>query len=174
MAQVEAQTGDPHFSLAKGRVFSEREKQQMDYGVFMKNGSVIEVKNGMQVKMYDSMTMLDGSKVSPDGTISKLDGTKFKLQEGQRITLNGQISSLPKDEFVTLNNGRMTIVKDTVWIVMDHDLMLENGNRVFVSGYMVTQDGKKVTFDEGDKMSLQGRWMNDQPTFNSKLMQSAK
>ena len=170
-SQVDAQSGDPHFSLAKGRVYSEREKQKLEYGVYVKNGNVMQVSNGQEVRMYDSMTLLDGSKVLPDGTILRLDGTKNKLNDGQRISLNGQISNIPKDEYVTMNNGRMTIVKDTIWIVMDRDLMLENGNRVFVQGYVVSPDGRKVPFNEGDKMSLAGTWMNDQPVFNSKLLQ---
>ncbi len=172
--QVNAQSGDPHFSLAKGRVFSEREQTTMQNGVFMRNGVPMEVKNGSEMRMYEDMKMLDGSKVLTDGTILRLDGTQTKLQEGERIFLSGVVSPIPKNEYVTMNNGRMTIVKDTIWIQMDRNLMLENGNRVFVQGYVVTSDGKKVQFKEGDKMSMGGAWMNDQPIFNSKLLQSSK
>ena len=172
--QVNAQTGDPHFSMAKGRVFSQREQSVMQNGVLMRNGIVIEVKNGSERRMYEELKTLDGSKVLPDGTILRLDGTQSKLQEGERIFLSGVVNSVPKNEYVTMSNGRMTIVKDTIWIQMDRNLMLENGNRVFVQGYLITSDGKKVQFNEGDKISLQGSWMNDQPVFNSKLLQSSK
>ena len=172
-AQVNAQTGDPHFSLAKGRVYSEREQSVMQTGAVMKNGILMEVRNGTEMRMYDTMKMLDGSKVLPDGTILRLDGSQTKLHEGERIFHSGVVSAMPKNEYVTMSNGRMTIVKDTIWIEMDRNLMLENGHRVFIQGYVVTPDGKKVQFNEGDKMSLQGIWMNDQPVFNSKLLQSA-
>ncbi|MBC7749617.1 MAG: hypothetical protein H7Z76_13770 [Methylotenera sp.] len=172
--QVNAQTGDPHFSMAKGRVFSQREQSVMQNGVMMRNGIVTEVKNGSERRMYEELKTLDGSKVLPDGTILRLDGTQSRLQEGERIFLSGTVNLVPKNEYVTMSNGRMTIVKDTIWIQMDRDLMLENGNRVFVQGYVITSDGKKVQFNEGDKISLQGNWMNDQPVFNSKLLQSSK
>ena len=166
-AQVNAQTGDPHFSLAKGRVYSEREQAVMQTGVLVKNGNVYEVHNGAEMRMYNSMSMLDGSKVLPDGTILRLDGTKTRLQEGERISLNGVVNAVPKNEYVTTSNGRMAIVKDTIWIPMDRNLMLENGNGVFTAGYIVTPNGKRVSFVEGDKISMEGKWMNDQPVFNS-------
>ncbi len=173
MAGAHAQYGDPHASLARTRVYSEREKQKLESGALMKDGIVYQVNNGQESRMYNSLALLDGSKVLPDGTIIKLDGTKLHLSEGQRINLDGQVSSLPKSEYVTMQGGKMVLVRDTIQIQMDHEMTMENGSKVSAMGYVITSEGKKVLFNEGDKMNLEGVWMNNQPTFNSKLLESA-
>ena len=48
--------------------------------------------------VYEAKKMLDGSKVYPDGTIQRLDGTKTKLQEGEIIFQSGVVSAIPKHE----------------------------------------------------------------------------
>ena len=151
--------GDMHAAPAKKRNQTQSERTRMMDGVEMKNSRMYVVKNGQEMSMYDDVVMLDGTKVHVDGTITKLDGTKVKMQDGQRMFLSGVMDKMPVVNFVTLQGGKMVLVKDTVNIMMDRMLSTDNGTKIFPEGYVVTTDGKKVPFAEGDRMNLEGVWM---------------
>lgn len=171
VAQTYAQNqvyGDVHASPAKTRTYSERELKSMQDGVFMRKGRMFVVSQGTEQSMYEPMTMLDGTKVQPDGSYLKLDGTKHRLHDDERMFLSGQITAVPHTHFVTLKNNKMWVVRDTINILMDREYTLENGSKVYPEGYAI-HEGKKVAFAEGDRMNLSGVWMEpEQLSYSNK------
>lgn|SRR5574338_583682 len=61
-------------------------------GVMMKDGKVMMMKDGKATGPMDhEMTMTNGCKVKPDGTMTMKDGTKMRMQEGQMMTMDGKV-----------------------------------------------------------------------------------
>jgi hypothetical protein len=150
--------GDVHAAPAKKRTYTEREMQELKDGVISKNGRMFLVKNGAEESMYESAFMLDGTKVSPNGTYIRLDGTKDKLKDNQRMLLSGKLEFLPPVHFVTMKQGKMIVVNDSIEIFLDRELTLENGNHIYPDGHVMV-DGKRVEFSDGDRMNMSGAWM---------------
>lgn len=78
-------------------------------GVLMKNGKMRMVKNGKLTLLDHEMSMDNGTKVFPDGTLMKKDGTKIMMMEGQRMNMAGHISNTKTKKIIT----RTTSVKKT-------------------------------------------------------------
>lgn len=150
--------GDVHAAPAKTRTYTEHELQAPKDGVIMKKGRVFVVKGGSEQSIFETMTMLDGTKILADGTYVKLDGTKGKLREGEQILFNGELHSAPPQHFITMKNGKMMVINDTIQILMDRELTLENGHKVYPQGYMINE-GKKVMINNGDRINMSGNWM---------------
>ena len=155
--------GDLHASPAKGRTVTLSETQKMEDGVLMRNGRMYVVKKGVETSMYEDVSLLDGTRVHIDGTLLRVDGTKNKLHNDERININGVWSKLPALHYATMQNGRMMLVRDTTSILMDRELVTENGNKIYAQGYVVTVDGRRVQFMEGDRMNISGAWMDPLP-----------
>jgi hypothetical protein len=58
-----------------------------------KNGSLVLHRNGTETVIAESYTCSNGSKVVPDGTVIRKNGTYTKLNEGERVYKNGIIVS---------------------------------------------------------------------------------
>lgn len=78
-------------------------------GVMMKKGKVMLVKNGKLTKMDHEIAMGNGTKVMPDGTIRKKDGTKMMLKEGQHMDMAGHMRNTKTKKIIS----RKTNVKET-------------------------------------------------------------
>lgn len=154
--------GDVHAAPAKTRKYTEHELQTLRDGVAMQNGRMFVVKNGAKESMLETVTLLDGTKVLPDGTYQRLDGTKNKLQDGYQILMGGELHKAPPLHYVTMKNGKMLVVSDTVEVILDRELALENGNKVYPEGYMINS-GKKVLLSNGDRINISGEFMSPTP-----------
>lgn len=55
--------------------------------VIMKNGQMVIVKNGEEMKMEKNLTLPSGTVITTGGTVKKKDGTETKLKDGQYIAL---------------------------------------------------------------------------------------
>ena len=60
-------------------------------GVKMSAGRMIVVKGDTRTPLDHEMTMANGTKVEPDGTINFTDGQRTQLENGQMIMHDGHI-----------------------------------------------------------------------------------
>ena len=67
------------------------EQQKMKDGVRFKAGKAWLVKSGETTALDKEMLMINGAKVTPQGTVIMKDGSKTKLEEGDFIALDGTI-----------------------------------------------------------------------------------
>lgn len=65
--------------------------------LLFKKGQVFEVKQGQKMKLERSMTLMNGTAVAPDGTVTMTNGKTKKLQEGEWIDMNGKMGSRKKN-----------------------------------------------------------------------------
>ena len=76
-----------------------KEKQKMEMklkdGVIMSDSKAMLCKGSKCTPLTETYTCTDGCKVSADGTITKPDGTKMKLENGYQIDKNGEVAMIP-------------------------------------------------------------------------------
>jgi hypothetical protein len=61
-------------------------------GVMMKDGKMMMMKDGKAAGPMDKeMTMSDGTKVKPDGSMMMKDGKKMMMKDGQMIMMDGKM-----------------------------------------------------------------------------------
>jgi hypothetical protein len=61
-------------------------------GVMMKDGKMMMMKDGKATGPMDhEMSMTDGCKVMPDGTMKMKDGKEMHMKEGQMMTMDGKM-----------------------------------------------------------------------------------
>ncbi len=69
------------------------DKSKNDYDeknhIALKMGKMIQVKDGKDIPMTSEVLMPDWSKIYPDGTVEKQNGTKTKMKEGERFNMEG-------------------------------------------------------------------------------------
>ncbi len=61
--------------------------------IAMKMGKMVVIKDGKDMPMTTEMLMPDWSRVYPDGTVEKQNGTKTKMKEGERFNMEGETMS---------------------------------------------------------------------------------
>jgi hypothetical protein len=73
------------------------DKSKADYdeknNIVMKQGKMVQVKDGKDLPMTSEILMPDWSKIYPDGTVEKQNGTKTKMKEGERFNMEGETMS---------------------------------------------------------------------------------
>ncbi len=62
-------------------------KEKLSDRVVMKEGQMMLVKNGEEMKMEKDVTLPSGTVITTDGTVKKKDGSEVKLKDGQYIAL---------------------------------------------------------------------------------------
>ncbi|HVD98163.1 MAG TPA: DUF6799 domain-containing protein [Cytophagaceae bacterium] len=75
-----------------GNFIVDRSKSEYDEknNIVMKMGKMIQVKDGKEIPMTSEILMPDWSKIYPDGTVEKQNGTKTKMKEGERFNMEGE------------------------------------------------------------------------------------
>jgi hypothetical protein len=64
---------------------------EMD-GVMMKDGKMMMMKDGKATGSMDKeMTMSDGTKVKPDGSMMMKDGKMMMMKDGQTMMMDGKM-----------------------------------------------------------------------------------
>lgn len=66
------------------------EEHPNKYCAKMKDGKKVIMHEGSTIT--SEVTLKDGTKIKPDGTITKTDGSKMTLKEGQCISMEGDIA----------------------------------------------------------------------------------
>lgn len=72
----------------------EKQKMEMKDGVMMMDNQAMLCSHDKCTPLTKTYTCKDGCKVSPDGTVTKPDGSKMKLKNGYSIDKNGKMAML--------------------------------------------------------------------------------
>lgn len=70
------------------------QSMKMKDGVMMKDGKAMLCKGKKCSPLTTTYTCTDGCKVSPDGTVTKPDGTSMKLMNGYAIGKDGMVTMI--------------------------------------------------------------------------------
>jgi hypothetical protein len=65
----------------------------MKDGVTMTEGKILVTQHGHTSQLAEPMAFPSGTKVAPDGTVTKADGTTAMLQNGDYLSLSGRITT---------------------------------------------------------------------------------
>lgn len=93
-------TASTFFSVYQPEIMGEESRDK--YCAKMKDGKKIVLHNGVQMKTY--ITLKNGTRIMPDGTIIKSNGARATLTSGECMTKEGIImqeevrGELPKDK----------------------------------------------------------------------------
>lgn len=68
-----------------------KQKQEVSYGV--QNGKLVSNANGAMVPVSEDIIFPNKTKIGKDGTVTRLDGTKFKLGSGEWLVVNSSSES---------------------------------------------------------------------------------
>ena len=102
----------------------------------MREGKVVEMKNGQWVAIDKTVTCTDGCKVMPNGDVVMKDGMKMKLKEGESIDKDGNMmdkSGKMMDDMMDKAGHKMDNMMDSANSKMDratdkmHDKMHKAG-----------------------------------------------
>lgn len=123
--------------------------------VVMRAGKMVLVKDGEGGQLAQEIALGDGTRVAPDGTVTR-GGQRKKLLDGQLIKLDG--SALPVKDTVVLLNGKVVLQKDgsSFSLRPGQTMMMNEGTKVFSEGYLITREGKRVPLVEGQVVTIQG------------------
>lgn len=83
------------FGISLASSAQKSSKMQMKNGVMMVDNKAMLCKAGKCTPLTTTYTCSDQCKVSPDGTITKPDGSTMKLQNGYEIDKNGKMAMIP-------------------------------------------------------------------------------
>ena len=124
--------------------------------VTLKNGRTLVVKDGEGAVANREIILDDGSKVTPDGTLTTKGGRRIKLLDGQIYKLDGM--ALPAKDTITLKDGKVMVQKDgsLLQVQPKQSVMMSDGTKVFGDGSVIMKDGKKITLTEGQLMVIEG------------------
>ncbi|MBT9392933.1 hypothetical protein KLP40_07150 [Hymenobacter sp. NST-14] len=65
----------------------------MKDGYLMKEGKVLETRDAHTGNLSTDVTLVNGTKVAADGTVTMADGTTTTLQEGDYMSLTGRLTT---------------------------------------------------------------------------------
>jgi hypothetical protein len=116
-------------------------------GYVMQGGKVMMIKDGQTMLMEKEMAMPDGTKVMPDGTVTRGNAKKVKLVNGMMVDMNGNI--IVKNG-VLLKDGKMIMVKDGDMTPMNSEMVMSNGTKVAEDGAIIRK------MNEGEMMMTDG------------------
>lgn len=71
------------------------EKMKMKDGVMMVDNKAMLCKAGKCSPLTTTYTCFDKCKISPDGTVTKPDGTTMKLKNGYEVDKSGAMAMIP-------------------------------------------------------------------------------
>jgi len=67
---------------------------QMKDCVMMKEGKMIQMKDGKTMDLTQDVTMTDGSVVMANGSLKKKDGTTVELKNGDCVMMDGTVKQM--------------------------------------------------------------------------------
>ncbi len=69
------------------------ESRGLESGVFMQDGKMMTMKDGIAQPMTAPMTMNNGTKVMTDGSVTMANGKAMMLHNGQYVRLDGSVTN---------------------------------------------------------------------------------
>ena len=73
-------------------------KMKMKDGVMMVDNKTMLCNHSKCTPLTKTYTCKDGCKVSPEGTVTKPDGSTMKLMNGYAIDKNGKVAMIPHNQ----------------------------------------------------------------------------
>ena len=67
---------------------------QMKDCVMMKNGKLLQMKDGKTMDFSQDITLTDGTMIMKDGTVKKKDGNTVTLKEGDCVMMDGTVKHM--------------------------------------------------------------------------------
>jgi hypothetical protein len=124
--------------------------------VALKAGKMMLVKDGQSSLLTTELRLEDGSRVTPDGTLTTKDGRQRRLLDGQLVRLNG--AELPAKDTIILRQGQVWVQKDGSPLKVDpgRSIMMNDGTKVLGDGTVIMKDGKRVKLTEGEILTIEG------------------
>ncbi|WP_121354310.1 DUF6799 domain-containing protein [Flavisolibacter nicotianae] len=83
------------FGLSAASFAQKSTKMKMKDGVMMVDNKTMLCKAGKCSPLTTVYTCSDKCKVSPDGTVTKPDGSTMKLENGYEISKTGKVTMIP-------------------------------------------------------------------------------
>jgi hypothetical protein len=142
-----------------GSMMRRRDELMTMDGATMRNGKAMRNDGVKLVPLDKDMVLSNGSKISPDGTVTMKDGSKIALKDGETMGSKGDIVIAKADllmDGVYNRDGQMTALEKGKLKSMNSDMTLPNGSTISKDGYIMTKDGKKLLLRDGDFITMQG------------------
>ncbi len=147
-----------------GNFIVDKSKAEFDEknNIVMKQGKVMVVKDGKESIMASEMLMPDWSKIYPDGTVEKQNGTKTKMKEGERFNTEGEPMSKINTGFtgtttttqtvVVYRTGKMIVLLGDKEIPLSKERILNNGTKIMTDGTITKKDASSFKLKDGEKV----------------------
>lgn len=127
----------------------------IDHAVLVK-GKMMIYKDGTGTPLTREMTLPNGTRIDPSGTVRTFDGKLRRLIEGQMFQLDGTV--VPAKDTVALLKGKVVVQKEgeQYEVQRGRTIMMNDGTKVFGEGYVVKRDGSRLTLAEGQILTVEG------------------
>jgi hypothetical protein len=124
--------------------------------VTYQRGRVLLFKDGVASEPRQSVTLADGTNISPDGKVTPRTGSPRRLLDGEIFQLSG--TALPARDTVTMQNGRVQVQKDGSSLTVEpgRSVMMNDGTKIFGDGRIVKSNGTESKVTEGQIHTLDG------------------
>ena len=144
---------------AKGEVMRRKDDLVNMDGVTMRNGKMMKWEANKLIAVDKEITLANGAKVAPNGSVTMKDGTKLTLNNGEIFTSKGEIviakSDLLSDALIK-RDGNMMLLQNGKVKMLNEDMTLPNGSVISSKGILSTSSGSKIILREGDVVSMNG------------------
>jgi hypothetical protein len=124
--------------------------------IAVKDGKILVVKDGEGQTLDQPMTMPNGTRVLPDGTVKTANGRWNRLLDGQLLRLGGE--AIAAKDTITLQDGKVVVQKDGSQFQVEarQSLMMNDGTKVLGDGTVIKKDGTKLKLTEGQILTVEG------------------
>jgi len=150
--------GLPAFSQEKPKTIPPKETEAKKAATtdhfMMLDGKLVIMKDNEVKNVTKEVTLSNGTKVMPDGTVVAKDGTKSMLKEGESLGMDGK--PMVKDHFL-MKGGKMIAMVGGKAITMTKEIVIDNGAKILVDGTVMAKDGTKKILKEGQMLFTDGK-----------------
>jgi len=114
------------------------------------------VKDGEGQTLNQPMTLPNGARLSPDGTMRTATGRVRRLMDGQLFALTGE--AIAAKDTITLQDGKVIVQKDgsQFEVGVHQTLLMNEGTKVLGDGTVIKRDGSKFKLTEGQVVTIEG------------------
>jgi hypothetical protein len=149
---------------------------------FTRSGTdILYTRHGITAKVSTPITLPNGVRVGPDGTINYPDGTRAALRANEILTLDGRVSQAalspsgtapvspvgpgaPKaalitapTDGITLAGNQAMVTRNGVTAKLNAELKFENGLRVRPNGSMILPNGTETSLKPNQMVTFRGQ-----------------
>jgi hypothetical protein len=125
--------------------------------IAMRGAKVMVFRDGEGKALTDTLTLLDGSTINPDGSYTRPDGRRSRLVDGQLLTLEG--TPLGGLDTISFSNGNVVVYKAGALIRLQSPnviMGMYDGTRVSGDGWVTFRDGTTTQLAERQTITVEG------------------